>query len=592
MPTPRHRAPRPRSILLSILLVVLGSTVLTVASPGGPPTAAAAVPVAKSACSRIDPNLVNGLCLQYVASGRTAYTWIGSYRADNGKVFFCIDYLYDSRIVARAPVVGTDRLQNQLGRSIGDAEVAALNYLISTWAPHGSTGSNQRDAAIALIIREVMSDGIRPDGTVVYPRHLRVGGTVAAPTGGLPGPVLELARTMWHQASRYRGPGRLVLTGRGSGMLELGDSRQYRVSVESATRHPIPGLTVRFSCSGPIRCPRPVITKTEPVAVTVTPTDLGRAVIKARAWAPDGDGKLLRMTTWRTHGGSTASDHGVQRGWIAQRNSTVAQDSVQARIVKGTPTVTTRTSAAVASPRTELADEVTVSGLPSGSEQQVTATLFGPLPSAPDGDSCTDEVKAGQVTFVVDHNGTVTTPTLQVDQPGYYVWTESMPGDDLTNPVTTPCGIVEETTVVKQPPVTPRPPTVHTVASASHLLVGDPVHDLVTVADLADGVSVEVGWTLLGPLAPRGGSCAGLDWAGAPALASGSFTADHSGSYTTRPTRVRVPGCLTFTEHLPATPAGPAVDTTPGETSETFLVTRPVVPVVPEIPSGPARGGR
>lgn len=592
MSTPRHRALRQRSLIASLLLVLLGSLVLTFVSPGGPPFASAATEVPKTTCTKFDPNLVNGMCLKYTAKSGTGYTWIGSYRADDGKVFFCIDYLYDSRIVSSASIVDTDPLMNQLGRRIGHDEVAALNYLISTWAPHGSTGSNARDAAIALIIREVMSDAVRPDGTVVYKPGLKVGGTVAAPTGGLAGGMLEIARSMWDDASRYRGPGTLRLDGPKAGQIELGDTQEYRVSVLSAGHHAIPGLRVSLACYGPITCPSSVTTKTTAVSVKVTPTAVGKASIKATTSAPSGDGKLLRLDGWHTHGGSTAADAGVQRGWIGQRNRTEAAATVEAEIVKGTPTVTTRTSAAAVLPGTELADLVTVGGLPAGSEQQVTATLFGPFPAHPGAESCSPDAQAGQVTFAVTKNGTFTTPTVTVKDPGYYVWTESMPGDDLTNPVTTACGIAEETTLVQRPRTrAPRTPTVHTVASARHVLLGAPVHDLVEVGGLVPGSVVTVGWSLLGPVAPRHGSCAGAVWSRAKTLASGSFKAPRDGRYQTVPVKVRVPGCFTFVEHLAATTRTTEVRTKPGQASETVLVTRPPAPVVPEIPSGPFASG-
>lgn len=594
MPTPRHRALRKRSVIAGVLAAVLGSLVVTFTSPGGPPSASAATPVSKTTCKKFDPNLVNGMCLKYAAKSGTGYTWIGSYRADNGKVFFCIDYLYDSRIVSSAAIVDTEPLENQLGKKVGDAEVAALNYVISTWAPNGSTGNDQTDAAIALIIREMMSDAIRPDGTVVYKPGLKVGGTVAAPNGGLAGGMLAIARSMWSKASQYRGPGRLVLKGGTEKQIELGDTQEYRVAVFSASDHPIPDLKVTFTCSGPISCPKPVTTTTSAVTVKVTPTAVGTASIKASTSAPSGDGKLLKLTSWRTHGGTTAQDNGVQRGWIGQRNSTVAEASVEAEIVKGTPTVTTRTSAPSVLPGTGLTDLVTLSGLPAGSKQQVEAFLFGPFPDQPGADSCTEQSQAGHVSFAVAGNGTFRTPPVTVDEPGYYVWTESLPGDELTNPVTTPCGLVEETTVVQRPKTrAPRTPTVRTVASGRHLLVGSPVHDLVVVGGLPGDTEVQVGWRLLGPVAPRRGSCADLGWSHARVLASGSFPVTRDGSYRTEPVKVRTPGCVTFTEQIAATTATGAVRTKPGEALETVLFTRPVVPVVPEIPSGPSgRGAR
>jgi hypothetical protein len=587
--SPRHRAPRHRSILASVLLVVLGSLVLTVASPSGSPPASAATPVAKANCSRIDPNLVNGVCLKYRAASGTGYTWIGSYRATNGKIFFCIDYLYDSRIVGSAATVGTEPLVNQLGSRIGDAEVAALNYVISTWAPNGSTGDDATDAAIALIIRQVRSDAIRPDGTVVYRPGLKVGGTVAAPIGGLSGPVLDTARSMWRKATLYRGPSRLVVNGGSTKKIELGDAAEYRIAVMSASRHPVPGLRVTFTCTGPIACPRPITTKATAVPVKVRPRAIGTATLKATTSAPAGDGKLLKLPTWRTHEGRTASSHGVQRGWIGQRNTTVARARVEAEIVKGTPEITTRASSATAEPGAALTDLVTVTGLPAGPERQVTATLFGPFPDQPGPDSCTEAKRVGQVTFPVSRDATVTTPSVRVTETGYYVWTETLPGDDLTNPVTTPCGVVEETTRVERPTVETSTPTVRTVASSQHALVGSRVHDLVIVGGLLAGQEVRVRWTLLGPVAPRYGSCAGLDWSDAAVIATGTFTATGNGRYRTAPTRVRAPGCVTFTERIPGTTTSREVSTEPGEALETVLVTRPSVPVVPEIPSGPAR---
>ncbi|MFL6023517.1 MAG: hypothetical protein ACJ72O_09285, partial [Marmoricola sp.] len=536
-----------------------------------------------------DPNLVSGMCLRYAAKSGTGYTWIGSYRADNGKVFFCIDYLYDSRITSSAAVVDTEPLENQFGTKVGDAEVAALNYLISTWAPNGSGGSDENDAAIALIIREVMSDAIRPDGTVVYKPGLKVGGTVAAPTGGLPGGMLAIARSMWSKASQYRGPGRLVLAGGSGGRLTLGQSQQYRVAVFSASNHLIPGLKVTFTCTGPVSCPKPITTTTSSVAVRVTPTAVGMASIKASAASPAADGKLLKLTTWRTHAGKTAQDNGVQRGWIGQRNTTTASASVQAEIVKATPAVTTRTSAARVTPGTRLTDLVTVSGLPDGSKRQMTATLFGPMADQPAADSCTEQVQVGQVTFEVAGNGSFTTPPITVNEPGYYVWTESMHGDDRTNPVTTPCGLAEETAVVERPKaLAPRTPTVHTLASAQHLGVGSPVSDTVVVAGLPTGSLIQVRWTLLGPVAPRRGSCSGLDWSHATTIAAGTFQVSQNGSYATRPVKVGVPGCVTYVEEVAATARTTAVRTAPGTSSETVLFTRRPSVFVPEIPSGPA----
>ncbi len=88
---------------LFVVLALLAGTLSVVAVPAAvTPPAQAATRLDKADCRAIDPNLVNGVCLRYRTGDRTALTWIGSYRAPDGRVFFCIDFLYDSRMPARA----------------------------------------------------------------------------------------------------------------------------------------------------------------------------------------------------------------------------------------------------------------------------------------------------------------------------------------------------------------------------------------------------------------------------------------------------------------------------------------------------------
>lgn len=568
--------------VVNVLVLVAGLLVLGLVPGNGLPPASAASVVSDTHCRRLDPNLVHGACLRYRARSGTAYTWIGSYRAGNGRVFFCIDYLYDSRIGGRPTITSTHGLVNQLGDRIGAPEVAALNYLVSTWAGSGSTGSDVRDAAIALIIRELMSDGVRPDGTVVYPRGLKVGQRVRPPIGGLDGPIMTTAQQMWADASRYRGGYRLRLTASAQGPLELGTRRSYRVEVISADGFPVPRVPVSFTCAGPVVCPKPIRTGRTARSVAVAPTAVGELVLRASASGPASDGRIYRTGGWRTHGGVTAQDRGTQRGWIAGRSVTRAEVRATALIVKGTPEIVTRASQATATPAADLTDRVTVSGLPVGYRQQVTATLYGPYDAQPGPHDCTDAYRVGSVQFLLERNGEVVTPPVRVRAPGYYTWVEQVPGDDRTNAVTTPCGLVEETTLV-----TPRAPAVRTRASAQRARVGASVHDTVVVTGLGVGDLVTVRWRLLGPVAPRGASCDGLDWSDARVLDSGTFVVRADGTYRTRSTTLRVPGCITYAEDLPGTATTAPASSPPGLPLETVVVTRPPTPFVPEIPTGP-----
>ncbi|SFI33527.1 class F sortase [Nocardioides psychrotolerans] len=559
---------RPVTHAALALCLLLGALVLVLLPPGRTPAAEAATRVAKGACRSIDPNLVNGACLRWSTGRGSGLTWIGTYRAPDGRVFFCIDFLYDSRLPRSAPTVGTDRLVNQLGERVGDAEVAALNQVISTWAGDGSTGSDDRDAAIALVIREVMGDGVRPGGAVVYPQGLHVGEHVRPPIGGLGGPILRLAQEMWSQASRFRGPYELRMESRNQGPMRLGRTRTYRVRVLSAAGVRVPGVEVRFVCTGPIRCPRPVRSNAHRTKLRIKPHDVGRYRIRANAFGPAADGLLYRARSWRPHGGRTARPAGVQRGWIAQESRTTAVVQASAKIRKARPEVVTRTSEAVVTPGAEIHDVVMVTGLPEGYDAQVTATLFGPFADQPGAEDCTPSARAGSVTFAVSDNGTSTTPPVVVPAVGFYTWVESFPGDDDTVPVTTRCGIVEETTRV-----IPFTPTIRTTASQQRALVGDALHDRVVLGGIGES-PVTIEWALHGPRAPRDGSCDDLAWGRAGIVASGGLAVLGDGSYRTPSTTLSATGCYTYSQRVAPTALTSEAVSPPGLETETALAVR------------------
>ncbi|MEJ7796303.1 MAG: class F sortase [Nocardioides sp.] len=570
------RPRRAAGVLITVLALLAGALILVAVPPGGAPPAEAATRVAKDRCRAIDPNLVNGVCLRYRTKRGSGLTWIGTYRAPNGRVFFCIDFLYDSRLPREAQTVSTQGLINQLGDRVGDAEVAALNYVISTWAGHGSTGSDERDAAIALIIREVMSDGRRPGGVEVYPRGLQVGERVRPPIGGLGGPIMALAQQMWQEASSFYGPYRVRLTSKKSGPVRLGRSRVYRVEVLSAAGSRVPGVQVRVACRGPIRCRPTLVTKRRPSAIKVRPTDRGRYRIRVTAPGPSSDGLLYRQRSWRPHGGSTARDAGIQRGWIAQESRSVAVVSDTATVKKARPMVVTQTSDAVVTPGAAIHDEVRVTGLPRGYDAMVTAVLHGPYVRRPGPDDCTSATRAGRVRFSVPGNGTYRTPSVTVSQVGYYTWVARFPGNDDTLPVTTRCGLAEETTQVI--PFTPR---IRTVASRQRAYVGASIHDTVVVRGIQDS-PVTVHWTLHGPRPARAGSCEGVSWDATQVAARGSMTVAGDGTYRTPSTKLLRAGCYTYAQWIPATPLTSEATSPPGLAVETALVRRrtPVVTTV------------
>lgn len=540
--------------------------------PRDPHTSYRVAPGGKAACRRFDPNLVNGVCMEYASRSGTSYTWLGTYRAPDGRVFFCIDYLYDSRLPGKARLVSTKRLVNQLGRRVGAKEVAALNYVISTYAGRGSTGSDTSDAAIALIVRQVMSDGRRGDGTVVYPQGLKVGARVKSSAGSPPAGVLGRANTMWAAASRYFGPLKLTISPSKPVKARVGKPQTYRIALRSASGRLVPGKRVAISCTGPVRCPSRVATKSRAVTVRVTPRAVGRYTLRASTSAPGASGMLYQARGWSTHGGSTASSRGIQRAWIAKSNTTAVKVSASAKIDKAKPTITTVTSAPTVTVGAAIHDNVTITGLRPGYDQEVRASLWGPFSSQPGTTSCVPGTLAGRVEFRVRANGTYQTPKITLTKPGYYTWTENLPGDAATEPVSTPCGLVPETTIA-----TKHQPVVSTVASLQQAQAGGSIYDTVRVSGTG-GNPVTVGWVLHGPISPKAGpttnaSCDGLSWSSAPVRARGTFAAAGDGSYRTAVTKVNETGCYTYSETIAATPLTEATSTQPGVPVETVVVT-------------------
>ena len=566
------------------LALMLGAVAFVVATPLTPAAnASTAASVATGHCRALDPNLVRGACLRVDTKSGPTYTWIGTYRAPDGRVFFCIDYLYDSRLPRSARLVPTERLKNQLGQRVGAKEVAALNSLISRWARHGSTGSDTRDAAIALIIREVMGDGVRRSGLTVYPRDLEVGERVQAPKATLDWAILSTAQEMWDQASRSFGPYTVSLQTNRAEPIRLGQARGYRLSVRSATGKRVPGLKVKIRCRGPIRCPRTVTTTGQPSRFAVRPKDTGKFQITASTQGPAANGVLFQARGWHSHSGRAARNAGIQRGWIARSNPARASISAQARIIKAKPKIATEASQQVAEVGAQIHDTVTVSGT-AGAKVTGEWTLHGPIPDRAgscDGLVWTGAPVAASGTFPINGDQTVTTPTTRVTTAGCYTYSEAIKATDTTEAASSPPGLALETVVVRK-----RQPRVTTVASTQRALTGGQIRDTVHVTGLASGDAVTVRWRLHGPIAAKGLSCDELDWRGAKIADSGESTVRTNGRFSTRPTTIWAPGCYTYSETVPETPTTYATATEPGIPAETGLFLRPSLPRTPEVPSG------
>ncbi|WP_164479016.1 hypothetical protein [Nakamurella antarctica] len=186
-------------------------------------------------------------------------------------------------------------------------------------------------------------------------------------------------------------------------------------------------------------------------------------------------------------------------GWTPATFPQTSETTVVPAPAKATPQVTTVTSASVASVGTMLTDKLTVTGVNPAHPVTISSTLYGPyaeLPATTTAPGAADP-SVGTVTVTTIAGQTVyTTPALELPSPGYYVWRETILGDEFNNPWTPPTfPQTTETTVVKSTP------QVTTVTSASVASVGTMLTDKLTVTGVNPAHPVTISSTLYGPYA-------------------------------------------------------------------------------------------
>lgn len=285
--------------------------------------------------------------------------------------------------------------------------------------------------------------------------------------------------------------------------------------------------------------------------------DSGEVNVSAEAVMP---GSIPVLHTPRHYDDDTHGDHRIQRMLSAGEPAVVrARDSY--RVGGSTPSVVTVASTPQARVGAELHDVVRVTGA-AGYRGRATARLWGPFPDHPGERQCRDEqMKAGEVEFDVDGDGSYTTPNITVEKPGRYTWTVHLPQAPGFEGVDTPCGIEAETTEILAAPV------VETDIDAGDATVGSDVRDRVHVSGLHEPGQLEA--TLWGPYesAPGAEQCRPDD----PVAGRVSATVDGSGSTLTPAVRPTEPGFYVWTVRLTAD--GVDVITDCGDPRETAEIT-------------------
>jgi hypothetical protein len=295
----------------------------------------------------------------------------------------------------------------------------------------------------------------------------------------------------------------------------------------------------------------------------------GAGTFASGSLAVSGDGTYVTDTTTVTDvgcytyigtlGATASSDEVVLEAGVPEETVLVSANSA---------TVTTQASTNAAGPGTTVSDSVFVSGL-DGESAEYTWTLLGPVPAV-DG-SCdavdwtgVDPFDSGSLQ--VTGNGTYTTESTVLDAAGCYTYTGNLAATATSLGVVLEPGVPEETVLI-----TAATPTLTTQANPQTGAPGVVVEDTVVLTGpIAPGTQYT--WTLYGPIDAVNESCLALDWTGAAVLATGTFTVDGPGTYTTPSTTLDSVGCYSYGGALAASVSTDAVTQAPGVPAETVRV--------------------
>ncbi len=245
------------------------------------------------------------------------------------------------------------------------------------------------------------------------------------------------------------------------------------------------------------------------------------------------------------------------------------------------PVVATTTSATLVFPNTSLSDSVVLTQA-SGQAGTLAWSLVGPV--APVNGSCAavtwtnaPTVPSGSGTVATTGDGTVTTGPVTITTVGCYSWVDTVTGPAFLGQTLLPAGTTNEVVHVQpfQPTLTTNA-TVTTAANGTQSIV-----DNITIT--GSGIGVGSGgapnsvltWTLYGPVAAIGGSCAAVNWTGVPVAATGTIAVTGDGKYTTPATTLTASGCYSFGEQLAGSALADPVTSPAGIAAETALVTIP-----------------
>ena len=218
------------------------------------------------------------------------------------------------------------------------------------------------------------------------------------------------------------------------------------------------------------------------------------------------------------------------------------------------PSLSTTAALTPAGPGTNtVADTVIVAGPGLGQGQGVSVsygtalewTLFGPV--APVNNLCngvnwTAAPVAATGTLAVTGDGAYSTPSEDLYAAGCYSFADELEAASHATGASSQAGTSSETVLVLAPPA------IATHSSSTTQKPHGSVFDTVSVTG-TDGGSGQLDWSLVGPVNPvDAGKCAGVNWTGAPVVASGAILVTAEGTLTTAAASLGGTGCYSWTD--------------------------------------------
>jgi hypothetical protein len=511
--------------------VTIAAAVAILALPGG--AHAGEPPNPNDPCSSGGRNTCGTTGTGFYANYRYGLRWFGDFRGvvPNERHTYCIDLRYWYPAPRHRFREDTSEvLRNRDGETVSLESKRRIAYAI--WE-YGRTVNRNQAAAVMLYVHALMGDA-RPGE--VDPAALNES-------------VEAIHARVARDAARYHGPYRVDLDmPRG---LRVGEQGSATIRVLSAGGSALPELAVELDATGASGIPAVVRTNANGVAtvsLTATSADDVRVTARARGLASTLP-HIFEPTT------PAAAPNGQR---LAVADSQTVTASRTTAVARSRVVVSSVADPAELLVGAESRDRVTIRGVAQDFRATVTSRLYGPFRTA-SSIRC-DLPPASESTWQTDGPGDYRTPPLKLDRPGWYVYVQTVPGDDNHLGAATPCTEPRERVkVVVQP-------RVRTVVSSQRTAPGAEIFDRVIVEGLA-GETATVQAALYGPFATREAiACT------ANPVWSGTVEAAGDGEYLTASVRLTVAGFYTYRETIAQSELVRTAETRCGEEAETAIV--------------------